>query len=75
MRKTTWNTYAMNGYTHDVANCQASAGGVHLHQIRKTPSGWQQRVLQSNGNHQAAGEVWSIPESEGEVKFERAKNY
>lgn len=73
MSKTTWNTYATAGYTHDVANDQASAGGVHLHQVRKTKAGWQRRILQSNGKHQAAGKVSPISEAEGEASYATAK--
>lgn len=73
MQKTTWNTYATRCYTYDVANDQRSAGGVHLHQVRKTKSGWQKRILQSNGRFEAAGEVEPISEAEGEAKFATAQ--
>ena len=76
MNKANWNTYHTSGYTHDVANDQASAGGVHLHQVRRTTSsGWQKRVLQSNGNHQAAGKTEDIEDADGEAKFVTAKTH
>ncbi len=75
IRKTTWNTYRMSGYTHDVANDQRSAGGVHLHQVRHTVSGWQKRIEQSNGSWSAYGPVESISDADGESHFETAKNY
>lgn len=75
IRATTWNTYRVTGYTHDVANDQASAGGVHLHQVRKSNSGWQYRVCQSNGSHRAYGPVDVISDEDGEAKFEMAKTY
>lgn len=73
MKKTTWNTYALTGYMMDVANDQASAGGVHLHQIRKTKAGWQRRVCQSNGRHEAYGPVSSISDADGEAHYATAQ--
>ena len=73
LRKSTWNTYSIRGYTHDVANDQASAGGVHLYQIRYTKHGWQKRVLQSNGRHEAYGEVSPVDYSEGAAAFAEAE--
>lgn len=74
MKKTTWNTYATRGYSHDVANDQASAGGVHHHQVRKTKYGWQYRVLQSNGWHSAAGPVSVISDANGEAHYATAQS-
>lgn len=72
-RKDRWNTYDTRGYTYDVANDQASAGGVHLHQVRRSRNGWRRRILQSNGNHQAAGTVQNIEDAEGEALFAQAE--
>lgn len=75
MSRATWTTYAIRGYTHDVANDQASAGGAHLHQVRRTRSGhWQARIRQSNGRHSAAGEVRQISNEMGEAYWAAAKN-
>ena len=58
-----WRTYSTTGYTHDVAQDQASAGGVHRHQIRWMPgTGWQHRIVQCNGRHRAYGPVTAWPE-------------
>lgn len=73
MKASTWNTYRVSGYTHDVANDQRSAGGVHLHQVRRTKSGWQARVKQSNGRFVSFGAVNSIGDCEGEAYFAKAK--
>jgi hypothetical protein len=74
LRKTTWNTYARRGYTHDVANDQASAGGVHLHQVRWNKAGWwERRILQSNGRHSASGPVETLTDTEGESYFSKAQ--
>ena len=73
MRKSTWNTYAISVYSYDVANDRKSQGGVHLHQVRNTPSGWQHRILQSNGIHEASGPVDYISDPAGEVRFATAK--
>ena len=69
VRKNNWNTYCTTGYTYDAANDQASAGGVHLHQIRKTRKGWQKRILQSNGQHQATSPIIEITDDCGEKMF------
>lgn len=73
LKKTTWNTYATRGYTFDVANDQASSGGVHHHQVRKTSKGWQKRICQSNGMNVAYGPVSPIGEAEGEALFATAE--
>ena len=72
-RKDHWNTYATYGYTHDVANDPASTGGVHLHQVRFGKAGWMTRIMQSNGNHRAAGRARSISDTEGEAFFATAQ--
>lgn len=74
MKATNWNTYATRGYTHDVANDRASAGGVHHHQVRRTKAGWQKRVCQSNGSHQAYSHVESVSDEDGEAYFAAAAN-
>lgn len=75
IRRDRWNTYATYGYTHDVANDQKSAGGVHHHEIRKTKAGWQTRICQCNGNHIAYGPVESVDDAEGESLFAQAAQY
>lgn len=75
MKKTTWNTYYFGGYTYDVANDQASAGGCHYYQIRQTKHGWQHRIRQANGRAQSFGPITVIDDAEGEAKFEQAKKY
>ena len=74
MKKTTWTTYRTTGYTHDVAQDQRSAGGVHHHQVRKTAAGWQKRIEQTNGRFHSYGEVSAISDGEGEAAFATAKN-
>lgn len=74
IKKTTWNTYATRCYTYDVANDQRSAGGVHLHQVRWTPDGWQTRILQTNGRFSAAGPVEPVRDNaEGAALFATAQ--
>ena len=55
-------TYRTPGYAHDVADDQASAGGVHHHCVRSTMSGFFKVIVQSNGNHQAESEPEKITE-------------
>ena len=76
MNKSKWNTYYVGGYTHDVGryhvdarNDERSAGGVHLHQVRKTAKGWQKRICQSNGTFQAYSEIENLSDVEGLEKF------
>lgn len=71
-KKTTWNTYRTTGYMYDAANDQASAGGVHHHQVRKTKVGWQTRICQSNGRHEAYSDVSAVSEADGEAKYATA---
>ena len=73
MKNTTWNTYTTYGYTYDVANDQRSAGGVHLHQVRKTASGWQKRIKQSNGRFASYSEVSPLSDADGEAAFATAQ--
>jgi len=73
VKTTTWNTYRTTCYTHDVAQDQRSAGGVHLHQVRRTKSGWQERIVQSNGNHSATSEVTPMSDADGAAAFATAK--
>jgi hypothetical protein len=73
MKNTTWNTYRTTGYTHDVAQDQRSAGGVHLHQVRKTRAGWETRIKQSNGRFSSFGASSAVTESEGVAAFAKAK--
>ena len=48
----TYQTYRTLGYTYQIAGSdQRSTGGVHLHQIRRTKSGYLHRIVQSNGRH------------------------
>jgi hypothetical protein len=72
-RKTTWTTYATYAYTHDVANDQCSAGGIHDHQIRCTRTGkWQKRIRQLNGRNVAYGQTITLDAHEGEAAWNQA---
>lgn len=73
MRKTAWNTYRIMGYSHDVANDQRSAGGVHAHEVRKTASGWQKRIRQSNGRFTSYGPTEAVSDADGESMFAEAQ--
>ena len=73
IRPDVWNTYRCVGYTYDVANDQRSAGGVHLHQVRRTRDGWQHRICQSNGTYRSFGEVSPMSDSEGAAAFATAQ--
>lgn len=70
--KTTWTTYRTTGYTYSVSQDQASAGGVHHHQIRRVNGGWQYRICQANGLHKSYGDVITLPEAEGEARWATA---
>ena len=64
-------TYRTTGYTHDVANDQSSAGGVHLHCLQYTADGYEYVICQSNGNHQAYGEYEQITEEDSLDRLSR----
>lgn len=72
MKKTNWTTYKTTCYTFDAANDQRSAGGLHHHQVRLTPGGWQYRIRQCNGKFRAHGPVQSITAADGEARFASA---
>jgi len=74
LRKTNWNTFRTTCYTHDVANDQSSAGGVHHHEVRRGKSGWQYRITQSNGRSSASGPVEPMSDEDGEAAFATACN-
>lgn len=73
MKFNTWNTYRTTCYTHDVANDQRSAGGVHFHQVRKTRYGWQKRILQANASHQSPGPVTPMSDTDGAAAYATAQ--
>jgi hypothetical protein len=75
IRKSTWNSYWVTGYTYDVANDQQSAGGVHIHQIRKIKNKWQKRIVQSNGKFRAISQIEDLDEKEGLALFARCMTY
>ena len=74
IRRDVWNIYRTTGYTHDVAQDQRSAGGVHHHEVRRTKTGWQTRICQSNGRHTAYGPTKPVSDEEGERSFTLAVN-
>ena len=73
IKRDRWNTYAVYGYTYDVANDSRSQGGVHLHQVKCVRGHWFKRILQSNGRFEAAGPANGIAAQDGEAFFETAK--
>lgn len=70
--KRMWQTFVTRAYTYDVANDQRSAGGVHLHQVRKGKSSWQKRIEQSNGRYSSYSPVVAISDADGEAYFATA---
>lgn len=64
-------TCRTTGYTHDVADDQSSAGGVHLHCIQFTADGYEYVICQSNGDHQAYGEYEPITEEDALDRLSR----
>lgn len=73
IRKDVWTTYSTTGYTHDVANDQRSAGGVHHHEIRHRGGVWQTRIRQSNGRFTTFSPVVEVDAEDGEKLFAKAK--
>lgn len=73
LRRSTWNEYRTSGFTYDVANDQASSGGLHHHEVRKTRDGWEYRICQSNGDFFAYSPTEDISEDDGENRFQRAR--
>ena len=68
MARTTWATYCITGYTHQVGTDSRATGGVHLHQIRCTRANqWLRRIVDSTGRYRSAGLVSAVSASEGEA--------
>jgi alkylated DNA nucleotide flippase Atl1 len=72
LRRGTWNTYRITGYTYQAGTDARATGGVHLHEVRRGRAGWQKRVVDSNGNYSSAGEAEPISDAEGEAAFQTA---
>lgn len=76
IRRSTWNRYATTGYTHQVGTDARATGGVHVHEVRRTRSGyWQRRISDSTGRYISHGPVTPIDAAEGEALFARAQSY
>jgi len=75
IRRDVWNTYHVAGYTHDLTQDQASAGGIILSQVRRTKRGWQRRACQSNGRHRSYTPAEDISEAEGLRLWAEAQRY
>ena len=66
MKKTTWNTYRISGYTYQVGDDPRACGGVHRHEVRCTRARvWQVRVVDSNGRYSSPGDAMEVSEAEG----------
>jgi hypothetical protein len=75
MNRTTWSTYAISGYTGGGQD-QRAAGGVVLHEVRRTRTGyWQRRHVNSNGRHEEVLGVEPLDAPEGEALWARAESY
>ena len=68
-----WNTSAVRACTHQVGTDPRATGGVHLHQVRRGPAGWQRRTVDSNGPNRSPGPVEATSDERGEALFEQAK--
>lgn len=73
LRRRAWNTYCISGYTHQVGDDPRATGGVHLHQVRLSRSGWQRRTVDSNGRWASPGPIEGLPDDQGEALFARAE--
>lgn len=73
MKPTNWNTYRITPFVSDVANDRASSGCIHCHQVRRSPAGWQKRIMQVNGRHVAYGPVEPLSNAEGSAAFATAQ--
>lgn len=72
LRKSTWNTYRITGYTHQVGDDARATGGVHLHQIRRAKSAWHRRTVDSNGRYRSAGPAVVVSDADGEAMYKQA---
>ena len=70
--KEAWNTYRITAYSHQVGIDPRATGGIHDHEVRLGPAGWQRRISDSNGSFCSAGPVTAIDDAEGEALYEEA---
>lgn len=70
---TSFRTVQTRAFTHDVTNDQASAGGVHHVQIRRTPYGWEKRIKQSNGRFFSYSHIQGLTDSEARALISRKR--
>jgi hypothetical protein len=73
LKRSTWNTYRVTGYTHQVGDDPRATGAEHLHQVRKGRDGWQRRTVDSNGRFTSPGPVTPLTDAEGEAMFATAQ--
>jgi len=75
LKVTNWNTYRITGFKSGVVDDQASAGGIHQHQIRRRSkkTGWEHRIVQTNGTHEAKGPVTTLTDLDGIVAWVNLK--
>lgn len=73
MRRDVWTTYRTTGYTHQVGTDPRATGGVHFHQVRKTSTGWQKRIIESNGRYESTSPIQQLDAAEGERYFALAR--
>jgi len=75
MRRDRWNTYRITCYSYQAGTDQRATGGIHRHEVKRTPSGWMRRVVDANGRWESAGECEPIDAHEGEALYEMALAY
>ena len=70
----TYRTVTARPYQFDLSGGHSpqSCGGVHLVQLMKTESGWNKRVVQSNGNHTFTAKGYPISDEEAESHLRAA---
>ena len=75
MRKSNWNTYGIEGYSHQVGSDQRATGGIQYYQVKQDRSTkrWYKRVADGNGQFFSPGTPQPIDAEEGEALFFRAK--
>jgi len=73
MSRSRWTTWQITSFTHAVHANTKSQGGVLIHRVRKTPAGWEERVIQSNGVHDNTGPITKIADAEGEQRYALAE--
>lgn len=77
IRRDVWNTFKITAYdgTANDNGDRRAHGGVHRHEVRKTKTGWQKRIVVTNGRFDNPCPPVPLSDADGEALFTQAEKY